>query len=272
MLLLVIVAVPVHAMRRHRWPDIQSCPVTVTGGFSICACFFVCGWICVVPLLQCTIFCQPQLQQDLAALSPSDADDCGATQPSRNSRRFTYMDDESAGGVNTAAAASPAGPIDAENVQAATSTAAPPGSSLPLLPPAAAIAGGPANTLVATRSGRMLVCGDASSGQCGGAWVKARQGCGGFVDVGPELSWHGLTRPSAEEVAAAGGMVAQALPKVGVSLFFCQRHACVYMCVYACSTSLVAAAGGSMGASNAGMLPAFVSCSGIGKVQCMICH
>jgi len=37
----------------------------------------------------------------------------------------------------------------------------------------------------------------------------------GFVDVGPEVSWHGLTRPSSANIAAAGGTVAAALPKVG---------------------------------------------------------
>lgn len=39
----------------------------------------------------------------------------------------------------------------------------------------------------------------------------------GFVDVGPEVSWHGLTRPSSADVAAAGGTVAAALPKVGLA-------------------------------------------------------
>eukprot|EP00882_Tetradesmus_deserticola_P025916 GHRQ01028504.1.p1 GENE.GHRQ01028504.1~~GHRQ01028504.1.p1 ORF type:complete len:183 (+),score=48.64 GHRQ01028504.1:219-767(+) len=38
--------------------------------------------------------------------------------------------------------------------------------------------------------------------------------CWRFTDMGPQLAWHGLTRPTAAEVAAAGGDAAQALPKV----------------------------------------------------------
>ncbi|WIA19065.1 hypothetical protein OEZ85_003720 [Tetradesmus obliquus] len=78
---------------------------------------------------------------------------------------------------------------------------------------AAAVACGTANTAIASRQGRLLVCGDASSGQCGQSCVKQRC-CWQLVDLGPELGWHGLTRPTAAEVAAAGGAVAQALPKV----------------------------------------------------------
>lgn len=92
----------------------------------------------------------------------------------------------------------------------------PPTEPRALLPPAAAIAAGPSNTLVATRSGRVLVCGASGSGQCGAAWIRA-PACPGFVDLGPEVSWHGLTRPSAAEVDAAGGQVADALAKVGCS-------------------------------------------------------
>jgi hypothetical protein len=91
-----------------------------------------------------------------------------------------------------------------------------------LLPPAAAIAAGPGNSLVVTRSGRVLVCGASGSGQCGVAWAEVV--CPGFVDVGPEVSWHGLTRPSAAEVEAAGGQVADVLAKVGSC---CKQQLCV---------------------------------------------
>jgi hypothetical protein len=40
--------------------------------------------------------------------------------------------------------------------------------------------------------------------------------CWELVDLGPELGWHGLTRPTAAEVAAAGGDALQALPKVRI--------------------------------------------------------
>jgi hypothetical protein len=83
----------------------------------------------------------------------------------------------------------------------------------PSLPAAASLAAGPCNTLIATRAGRVLVCGAAGNGQCGSSWLKAGV-CPWFVDVGPEVSWHGLTRPSPQQVEAAGGCVADALAKV----------------------------------------------------------
>jgi hypothetical protein len=69
--------------------------------------------------------------------------------------------------------------------------------------------------LDAAAAGRLLVCGDATSGQCGQSYMKQRC-CWHPTDMGPELGWHGLTRPTAAEVAAAGGDLAEALPKVGV--------------------------------------------------------
>jgi hypothetical protein len=107
----------------------------------------------------------------------------------------------------TAAANAPAGP-DALLPATAAATAA-----TALLPAAACIAAGPCNTLIATRAGRVLVCGAAGSGQCGSLWLKAGV-CPGFVDVGPEVSWHGLMRPSPQQVEEAGGCVADALAEV----------------------------------------------------------
>jgi hypothetical protein len=114
-----------------------------------------------------------------------------------------------------AAGNAPAGP-DALLPAAATAATA----AKALLPAAACIAAGPCNTLVATRAGRVLVCGAAGSGQCGSMWLKAGV-CPGFIDVGPEVSWHGLTRPSPQQVEAAGGCVTEALANVctGVAAF-----------------------------------------------------
>lgn len=57
------------------------------------------------------------------------------------------------------------------------------------------------------------MCGDSSCGQCGPAHIK--QGCcHDFIDMGPEVSWHGLNRPTATQIAAAGGNLVDALPKV----------------------------------------------------------
>jgi hypothetical protein len=133
-----------------------------------------------------------------------------STSSRQQQRRSTspLVQDEDLSGLTdaTAAANAPAGP-DALLPAAATTAAE------PLLPAAACIAAGPCNTLIVTRAGRVLVCGAASSGQCGNMWLKAGV-CPGFVDVGPEVSWHGLTRPTHQQVEAAGGCVADALAKV----------------------------------------------------------
>eukprot|EP00775_Hariotina_reticulata_P006783 gene6783-7000_t len=69
-------------------------------------------------------------------------------------------------------------------------------------------------------SNRLGQCGQhpdlqlSSQGQCGPQMVKEPKGCcHHLVDVGPDTSWHGLSRPSAAQVAAAGGSVQRALPK-----------------------------------------------------------
>eukprot|EP00879_Flechtneria_rotunda_P024861 GHRR01026380.1.p1 GENE.GHRR01026380.1~~GHRR01026380.1.p1 ORF type:complete len:562 (+),score=215.88 GHRR01026380.1:54-1739(+) len=72
---------------------------------------------------------------------------------------------------------------------------------------------GYANTAIVTQAGRVLICGDASSGQCGPSWLKAGS-APELVAIGPDNSWHGLTRPTAAEAEAAGGDVQQALAKV----------------------------------------------------------
>jgi hypothetical protein len=160
--------------------------------FPVCQlrCFMpLCSVVCCLLLPQCPVFCQPQLAPESAALSPGSHGHSPDLSPSNGTDQLSTLPDVAA---------------------AATGRPAVPQASLPA---AAAIAAGPCNTLVATRAGRVLVCGASSSGQCGSAWAKAAV-CPGFVNVGPEFSWHGLLRPSANRVAAAGGQVADALAKV----------------------------------------------------------
>ena len=139
----------------------------------------------------------------------------------------------------------------------ATSTAAAAAASpLPephALPAIASIAAGPSNTLLVTRSGRVLVCGASCSGHCGSAWVKAAV-CPGFVDMGPEVSWHGLMRPSAADVEAAGGSVTAALSKVcgvgrGVACRACEAKRKTCGGLARPSAAEVEAAGGSVAAA-----------------------
>lgn len=164
----------------------------------------------LLPSPQCPVFFQPLL----ATASPTSLSAGNATPgPSTRQQRLRS--------ARNADSPTPSPLPDTEEVPEVLATVSTdPALRMPatqshtaLLPPAGAIAAGPSNTLVATRSGRVFVCGASSSGQCGSVWVKAAV-CPGFVDVGPAVGWHGLTRPSAAEVEAAGGQVADALPKV----------------------------------------------------------
>lgn len=149
-------------------------------------------------LQQCPVFCQPQLASDASELSHGSRGHSPDLRPTQQQLRSTSStDSDELSTLPDITAAAPGACIE-------------PQASLPA---AAAVAAGPCNTLVATRAGRVLVWGASSSGQCGSSWVKAAV-CPGLVDVGPEVGWHGLLRPSADQVAAAGGQVADALAKV----------------------------------------------------------
>lgn len=190
----------------------------------------------MLPLLpQCPVFCQPHMAEAEPVAAGAAAPFAGSlTTPSSRQQR------------STDSSASP----DASTLPDPTAVSDnPPSGPRALLPPAAAIAAGPSNTLAATRSGRVLVCGASGSGQCGAAWVRA-PACPGFVDLGPELSWHGLTRPSAAEVDAAGGQVADALAKVGFVSVARARH--VVFCLLFTSTVSSRARPGAAQSGGAG--------------------